>query len=464
MICHTPFMKKTLAVLAASLLAPLAHADEWHVLGSRAMGMGGAGVASTVGPLASYWNPAALGRATSNSYGVQVPVGVHYGLTGSVVEGANDLNNLQDTCGAACTPADITAALDKLDQPGNGLRVNADAGLNAKFGRLGLFVNGFADIGAVPRADRVNTSAAQIAAGTNESRLIFKGASFGEFGAGYGRELGFAPGLFVGGNLKLINAQVGHTEYFILRQSNDEFDFMDNFKANAVRSTGFGADAGVLWDVARSIDGVPLRPRFGLVGRNVNNPKFKQPASAGSGKYALNPQLRAGASLQPFNWWTLAADLDISKNRTTIDNVASRQFGAGTEINVFNRSWFNIPLRAGLSRNLAEKSAGTMLTGGVGLNFLHFMADLSVAASPKNVQTQSRGENKKLPRELMAGLQLSFLIGGSDEEKDSLGRTMRDEPRPAPKAQDDQPVSSQKVREAAEKAHQDLKKEEQQTP
>jgi len=35
-------------------------AEEFHIVGSRAMGMGGAGVAVTRGVLSTYWNPAVL--------------------------------------------------------------------------------------------------------------------------------------------------------------------------------------------------------------------------------------------------------------------------------------------------------------------------------------------------------------------------------------------------------------------
>ncbi len=61
------------------------------------------------------------------------------------------------------------------------------------------------------------------------------------------------------------------------------------------------------------------------------------------------------------------------------------------------------------------------------------------------------------------GVQLSFLFGGADE---SSKASDSDEPvapsrdwKAAPKA-DDQPVSTEKVRQAAEKAQEDLKAEE----
>ena len=51
------------AWLAAGIaihLAARAAAEEWAIIGPRAMGMGGAGVAVTRGGLSTYWNPAAL--------------------------------------------------------------------------------------------------------------------------------------------------------------------------------------------------------------------------------------------------------------------------------------------------------------------------------------------------------------------------------------------------------------------
>jgi hypothetical protein len=452
-------MNKPLSALAAVLLAAFpAGALEWHALGARAVGMGGTGVAAAQGPLAAYWNPAALGRPTANAYGLQIPFGVHAALTGTVIEGAKNLQNLKDA-GTAPTNAQIQAALDKLDQPGSGLRVDAGFGLDSKIGKLGVFFNGFSDIGAVPQVDRVNAAAANITNGTNNSKLIVKGANIVELGAAYGHELPFAPGLYLGGALKLMNAQVGYTDYFVLRNNNDQGNIASKLKDGAAKSSNVGVDLGALWDLGRTFDGMPLKPRVGLVGRNLNNPKFDRPASAATaglaGKFAVNPQVRMGAAISPFNWWTLTTDLDLTRNLTPVDNAASRQFGLGSEFNVFNRSWINIPLRIGLMRNTAETSAGNVLTLGAGLNFMHVMLDASAAVSNKRVVTESQGKETKIPRELALGLQLSFLFGGSEEEPSAPKR----EWKAAPPA-DDQPASTETIRKAAEKAQEDLKAEE----
>lgn len=454
-------MKSTRSLLAVFLAAATpAGALEWHVRGPRALGMGGAGVALAQGPLASYWNPAALGRATANSNGVQVPFGVHAGLTGSVIEGANNLQNLKNNS-VAPTQAQINDALAKLDQPGSGLRIDWDYGTNSKAGRLGVFYTSSVDVGAVPQVDRVNTAQADIIGGLNNSKLIVKGANITEIGAAYGHELPFAQGLYLGGALKFMNAQVGYVDYFVLRNNNDSGNIASKLKDGARRSSNFGVDLGALWDINRAFGSVALKPRVGLIGRNLNNPKFKQPAAAATAgladKFAVNPQVRLGASISPFNWWNIAADVDLTRNLTPVDNVASRQIGLGSELNVFNRSWINIPLRVGLMRNTVETSAGTVFTAGVGLNFLHFMLDASAAVSNKRVVTESQGREKKTPREVALGVQLSVLFGDGDAEQEPA--TPPREWKSAPKT-DEQPVSTEKVRQAAEKAHEDLKVEE----
>ncbi|MDP3542742.1 MAG: conjugal transfer protein TraF [Elusimicrobiota bacterium] len=454
-------MKSPLFFLAALMLAAApASALEWHPLGARAVGMGGAGVASTKGPLAAYWNPGALGRPSQN--GLAIPLGVHAAVTGSVIEGANNLKNLNER-GTLPTQPEVDDALNKFDQPGSGLRVDGGFGADLKIGRFAFFLNGFTNIGAVPQVDRTATPGT-IQNGTNNSKLIIKGANIAELGAAYGRELPFAPGLHLGGALKLMNAQVGHAEYFVLRNDNSQNDIVDKLKDGAAKSTSFGVDAGALWDLDRSFDGMTLKPRVGIVGRNLNNPKFDRPAAAAAaglpGRFAVNPQVRMGVSITPLSWWNLAADLDLTRNLTPVDNAASRQFGLGSEFNVFNRSWLNIPLRVGLMRNTAETSAGNALTLGAGLNFLHVTLEASAAVSGKRVTTESQGEERKMPREVAVGFQLSFLFGGSEEEPAAPKR----EWKAAPPA-DAQPASTETIRKAAERAQEDLEVEElQRTP
>ncbi len=447
-------MKRIFAFFVASLLAAPASAVEWHVMGPRALGMGGAGVAAAKGPIASYWNPAALGRQTGNAYGVEIPLGVHIGMTGKVIEGANNLQNIKN-CGASCTQADVDRALNDLDEPGNGFRADAGFGVHAKILKSTVFLNGFTYVGAVPQVDRTNATLAAIQAGTNNSKLVVKGANIAELGAAYGSEIPGATGLFLGGAVKVMSATVGYADYFILREGDDQGNIISKLKDGARRSSNIGLDAGLLYDFDRAFGGVALKPRVGLVGRNLNNPLFKVPAAAsnaGITSFKVNPQVRLGTSIQPLNWWTVAADADLTRNLTPVDRVASRHLSLGNEFNVFNRPWLNIPLRVGLLRNLEEP--GTMFTAGAGLNFLHFLVDVSAAVSPKRAQLDSTGgKNEKVPREASIALQLSFLFGGAEPEAPAR------EWKKAPPV-DDQPVPTEKIKAAAEKAQKELDAEE----
>jgi hypothetical protein len=472
-------MNKNTFVFHAFLLALSlpASALEWQAMGPRALGMGGAGVALTQGPLASYWNPAALGRATENSYGLAIPVGFHAALTGTVIEGAKNLEDLKNKTSPSAT--EIQDALNKLNDPNNGLRVNALTGANLKIGKIAFFANGFIDAGATPVVDLVNTSQNNITQGTNNSKLIVKGARLIEFGAGYGHELPMLPGLFLGGNLKIMSAQVGYADYLILQNNNSDSDVFKKLKDGAKTSSNFGVDIGALWDVTRTFENAWWHPRVGLVGRNLNNPKFKLPAAATAagyvGHYSVNPQLRLGGSISPLNWWHIASDIDLTNNVTSIGTISSRQFGLGTEVDVFNRTWINIPLRAGISRNLANTSAGTMVTLGAGLNFMHVMLDVSGQYSPQTIQIQSQDKNTKIPKEFGGALQLSFLFGGSNDER---ARDLQPVPTqqiqtaPAPAtptetlpqqqptpAQTLPPAQVEQIKANAEKAQQDLSKE-----
>jgi hypothetical protein len=465
-------MNKLLALvvsLAVCCAAP-ASAVEWNTMGPRSMGMGGAGVALAQGPLASYWNPAALGRATENAYGFTLPVSVHAALTGPVIAGAKDLKNANDNCaslGAVACQAQINAALAELNNPTNGLRVDGSAGGDFKVGKVAFFLNGFLDAGAVPRIDNSAADTTPATIQNNQSALIVKGAQIMEFGGGYGHELPFAPGLFLGGDLKLMRAKVGYTKYLVINNSNDSGNIFNNLKNSETSSGNIGIDAGALWDVERTFEGAWWQPRVGLTGRNLNNPKFSQPATAAAdgvgGKYAVNPQARMGVAISPFHWWNLAADIDLTNNLTPVDGVKSRQLGLGSEFNVFNRTWINIPLRVGVARNLS--AASNMVTAGAGLNFLHLIVDVSGEASTKRIDTQTQGKSTKIPQELGASVSLSLLFGGSEDRPNSRSSdqvqpvtTPKVEPAapaPAPAATD----ATDKVKADADKAHADLDKE-----
>ncbi|MDP2867001.1 MAG: hypothetical protein Q8O90_12225, partial [Elusimicrobiota bacterium] len=81
-------MKKLLILLACAAAPVSLCAEQWQVLGTRPMGMGGAFVAVAQGPIAQYWNPAGLVKSSANVSGVEIPVGVNAEFTGDIIKNA----------------------------------------------------------------------------------------------------------------------------------------------------------------------------------------------------------------------------------------------------------------------------------------------------------------------------------------------------------------------------------------
>src|SRR5687767_8927218 len=129
--------RRLLALVSIALSAAPAQALQWHTLGPRAMGMGGAQVGIAQGPLASYYNPAGLAQLY-NTTGLEIPVSARGEFTGTTLEGANDLHQLRQDCDdlkANCTLANVDAALAKFGQDGNGVVLDGGVGGNVKLGK-----------------------------------------------------------------------------------------------------------------------------------------------------------------------------------------------------------------------------------------------------------------------------------------------------------------------------------------
>ncbi|MBI4385778.1 MAG: conjugal transfer protein TraF [Elusimicrobia bacterium] len=244
----------------------------------------------------------------------------------------------------------------------------------------------------------------------NGTNLTVRGGSFTEVAFGYARPV-LLPGLYAGGNLKLIFGRVGYTRFNVLENGSGSTNVLKKFRDNTASSVAPGVDLGVLWHLREVLPILPFKPRAGLVWRNINSPGFKQPGAAtadgDSSNYPQDGQARMGLAVTPLNFWNVALDLDLTQNNTPVPGYHSRQLGLGTEVNVFNRSWINIPLRAGLMKNLADSSSKLAYTFGFGLNFLHFMLDVGGAVSSDRTQIKS-GEN--IPSNFAAAAQLGFMF------------------------------------------------------
>jgi len=428
--------------LLALLLAAPAGAVPWHTFGPRAMGMGGAHVAIAQGPTASYWNPAGLGQLYNES-GFEFPIGARAEFTGTVLEAANDLNEIKKACdagnAAVCSNARVTNALNRLNNSGSGVMGDVGGGLGIKIKRVVVFANNLTYVGGTPRMDSNLTgcpgTAACLSAANNNSRIVLRGGNFTELGVGYGREV-LETGLNLGINLKGILGRVGYQE---MRVAVDDAEGgnLGKFRDNSKSSFQPAVDVGMLWDMRETFPSLPARPRLGVVGRNVNSPSFKNPdvaVRAGErDKFPLNGQGRAGLALSPFKFWHLAFDVDLTNNLTPVDGYKSRYMSAGTEVNIFNRPWLNIPLRAGLQKNLSDAASGLSYTGGFGFNFVRVHLDIAGMVSGRSTPVQSETKTERVPNNFGVSTRLAVLFGGGDEGGRGEFRPSRTAPPPVKK-------------------------------
>lgn len=240
----------------------------------------------------------------------------------------------------------------------------------------------------------------------NESNVTLRGISLTEAAVGYAHRF-FVEDLYLGGNLKALVGIVGFFKEEFLKKKVSGRDTVADFDNNTKQTIQPGVDLGLLYDKREK-----YRFKFGVVGRNLNSPEFDQPAAAtGERKFRVQPQARAGIALYPFKrtFWVISSDVDLTSNITAVPGFSSRMWGAGTEINLINSNLFNLGLRAGLMKNLAEENSKFTYTGGLGLKLLHFFLDVSGAVSSQTEEIKSGvAESQKIPQNLQVGVSLGL--------------------------------------------------------
>ncbi len=521
---HTSNLKLLFFFFVFSLSLPFtAMAGEWQIIGPRALGMGGAGVAVANDATASYWNPAAFGFFSDPSggdYGSRdwslqlVDVGVGAESHEDFAVFLTDLSKFDFTLLSAATIApdkvsDFIQLLDTLRafdaNKNRALTINGNAGLRTQFGHFGFGGSASFDITARANIDLVNiaptnattttftiadfsdpanfscpacstatlngdptglsvseetalnthltatlgwtsaqaigfinavdTGLAAVPPGTvipsdiatqienvttladgiataatsggtiasNTSTVQFKGIGIAEFPLTYG--LALSEDFAIGGNVKFMKARVYNAA---VRLFNTDFnDALDLALDDFVESTNLGLDLAFLY---RPGD----RLRLGIVGRNLNSPEFDMKVVAGGPDHLTErPQIRAGFAYKPARFITLAADLDLTKNATTVGNeFDSQTLGAGIEF-ALNKElpWYFrwiIPTiyRGGAYKNLAENDIGLVYTAGVGWDLLLFNLDIGAALSEKTTNI----DGDEIPEEAKGEFALTMLF------------------------------------------------------
>lgn len=511
----------------ALLLTQAGAAQSWQFVGSRAMGMGGAGVATAYGPDAQYWNPAGLTQEEdTNETGLLINAGMSLETTKNVLEGVGNLTDMSKkyknlkndiSAGNNISAEDISTIfkglnnISKLIGDDTGTLVNADAGVGFKFKNFSVSGRAFGTGSIMPVVDTKNikfntgtglqignpsavltpaqqtladrlaakidetgtfsslktllndttcTTSGQLAValidaalsygitqqqlesaiGTaidnmpgaaelinqaasatgsykdNETLAMADTAAFGEVSLGYGMQV--FRGIKVGGNFKVISGYTAQTGVMILTDDQKVEDIFRDAKDNKKNTTNVALDLGAMLNLSQLLQkDVFFNPQFGLTARNINGPKFDRPdLPAGANpaiaqnwrtdKYQLKPQIRAGAAVNPFKWMTFAADIDLTENETIASSIKSRQLALGMEFNLVNSEKFNMPLRVGYNKNLAQSNVEPFYTAGIGFDMMHFYIELAGAVSTKTAEI----DGKKYPSSGAASLTLGFLF------------------------------------------------------
>jgi len=165
-----------MGVAAVFCLSGAAAAEEWIILGSRALGMGGAGVAVADDAMAPHWNPAGLTRRPG--FDLEIPIGVKLGVEGGLISTVDEVYD------AVAEEGDhgytLQEALNELGKS-NEDYTNELAAITAKSNALGDIL---ATLNSVPELNREGQGAlADLYSGLF---LRYRNFGFSVAGLGYG--------------------------------------------------------------------------------------------------------------------------------------------------------------------------------------------------------------------------------------------------------------------------------------
>jgi hypothetical protein len=305
------------AWIAALSAAQLAHAVEFAIVGARAAGMGGAGVAVTSDAFATYWNPAGL--AMSKTVDIRIGVSAQAIDRMELRDTIDDIEkfNTNDLSQANINKANDIAS--RINRPGATLSAIGAAGLYVK-GYYGDHAFGF-NVSDVATAGMFVSQPVTVTSGGGtvslNGQIALNGLEARQAVASYA--YAFMDRMFaIGVSGKLIQG-AAYTGTATIQGGND-ISLSDDL-GKAKLSTAFGIDAGAMFRPSSWL-------RAGIVAKDINRPSFDAPNGQ---KFYLDPQVRAGVALNPWDTLTLTADIDVTKNKTLVPDLKSRVISVGAE-------------------------------------------------------------------------------------------------------------------------------------
>lgn len=249
----------------------------------------------------------------------------------------------------------------------------------------------------------------------NKSAAMVKNVAFAEIPIAYGQpfDLGKYGKLGLGGSIKVVRGRVYQTRVQLIENdtSISSADIVDAMDDNFEESTNVTVDLGAQYKYSDWLT-------IGIVGKNLTSPTFKSPQlkdqkgnfvtlDGTPGTYrdpdvTLKPQARLGVALDPWQWLTVAADVDLTENEGVLSSLAykSRTLGGGVEIHPVR--WAKI--RAGMYKNLANDEIGPVATAGLTLGLPWLNLEVDGAYGLETTQYKE----KSYPREARVQAQLNI--------------------------------------------------------
>lgn len=356
----------TIVVVLAMLvvvggLSPVpVQAVEFTIVGPRAVGMGGAGVAVTTDALATYWNPAGLAMSRTSDIRVQASGQITDRLgIGDTLEEINSIN-LNDVSGA--NQARLQGLLNKLNQPGTNVSAAGAAGVYLK-GYLGDHAFGFNVSDVATGGEFVSSPATftQVGGGLNVSgQLALRGLEARQVGVSYAYAFADRT-VAIGATVKIIQG-AAYSNFTNIRGSEGDSEFAADL-GKAKISTAFGIDVGAIYRPSSWL-------RMGVVGKDLNQPSFDAP---GRGEFKLLPQIRGGIAVNPYSSLTLTFDGDVTSNQTLLPGVKSRVVSLGAEQTLLSEF---LSLRVGALKNVEDAKSAVTPTAGLGIRVFALRLDV----------------------------------------------------------------------------------------
>lgn len=216
-----------------------------------------------------------------------------------------------------------------------------------------------------------------VAANYMTSDISVAGVTINEFGIAMARQFNIAGhDISFGITPKMMEVTSYYARPTIQQLDNDDtYDLGDDLEASEKTDSAFNIDlsmATTFFD-----DKVTL----GATVKNIIGKSYKTKADTNgdSTSFDIDPQARVGVAWDLPLGFTLASDLDLTKNKAFFNGQDSRYLGLGAEWDIFSA----LRLRAGMRSNL-EDSDDTALTAGLGFNIFVVHLDLGAQFSDNN--------------------------------------------------------------------------------